>query len=105
VLVHASVIPEPFGLVVVEAMAAGLPVIAADAGGPAEVITHRVDGVLYPPGDVDALASMLARARDEEPTIAGQLGMKARATAGRFAPSEVATRTLALYRTILERTL
>ena len=51
VLVHASTIPEPFGQVVVEGMAAGLAVVAADAGGPAEVITHGVDGLLYPPGD------------------------------------------------------
>ena len=49
ILVHASVIPEPFGQVVVEGMAAGLAVVASDAGGPAEVITHEVDGLLYPP--------------------------------------------------------
>lgn len=56
VLVHASIIPEPFGQVVVEGMAAGLPVVAADAGGPAEVIPDGVDGLLYLPGDADALS-------------------------------------------------
>jgi len=38
--------PEPFGQVVVEGMVAGVPVIAADAGGPAEIITHNVAGML-----------------------------------------------------------
>ena len=60
-MIHASVIPEPFGQVVIEGMAAGLAVVASDAGGPAEVITHEVDGLLYPPGDVAALAVLLRR--------------------------------------------
>jgi glycosyltransferase involved in cell wall biosynthesis len=44
VVVHASRMPEPFGLVVVEAMAAGKPVVATAAGGPAEIINHAADG-------------------------------------------------------------
>ena len=59
ILVHGSVIPEPFGQVVVEGMAAGLAVVAADKGGPAETITDGVDGVLYPMGDRDALEQRL----------------------------------------------
>jgi glycosyltransferase involved in cell wall biosynthesis len=65
VLVHASVIPEPFGRVVVEGMAAGLPVVAADAGGPREIVKHDVDGLLYPPGSVPALADALLRIAGE----------------------------------------
>ena len=61
VLVHASTIPEPFGQVVVEGLAAGLPVVAADAGGPAEVITSGVNGLLYRPGDATALSHELRR--------------------------------------------
>ena len=65
VLVHASTVAEPFGQVVIEGMAAGLPVIAAAAGGPMEVITHGTDGLLVAPGDADALGRELARlARD-----------------------------------------
>ena len=59
ILVHASVIPEPFGQVVVEGMAAGLAVVAADEGGPAETITDGVNGVLYKMGDRDALEQQL----------------------------------------------
>ena len=65
VLVHASVIPEPFAQVVVEWMAAGLPVVAADVGGPDEVVEHGRTGFLTPPGDVCALAEQLRELRDD----------------------------------------
>ena len=42
-----------------EALAAGTPVIAADAGGLAEVIDHGINGRLVPPGDVDALTQAI----------------------------------------------
>jgi glycosyltransferase involved in cell wall biosynthesis len=58
-LVHASVLPEPLGNVVLEGMAAGVPVVAADAGGPAEYIEDGLEGLLYPPGDAEALARVL----------------------------------------------
>ena len=97
VLVHASVIPEPFGLVVVEGMAAGLPVIAADAGGPAEVITNGVNGLLYPLGDVNALATALrGLAADED--LGARLSANARARAGDFGPDRVAPNVTDLYR-------
>lgn len=61
VLVHASIIPEPFGAVVVEGLDAGCAVIATYPGGPAEVITDGVDGLLVPCGDINALAEALQR--------------------------------------------
>jgi glycosyltransferase involved in cell wall biosynthesis len=59
IVVHASVAPEPFGMVVPEGMAARRPVIATDAGGPREVVSHGMDGLLVPPGDVPALAEAI----------------------------------------------
>lgn len=59
-VVHASVEPEPFGRVVPEGMAAGKPVIAAGEGGPVEVVTEGVDGLLAAPRDVDGLATALS---------------------------------------------
>lgn len=56
ILVHASY-REPFGMVIVEGMALGKPVIASQAGGPTETITHGVNGMLVPPGDAESLAS------------------------------------------------
>ncbi|WP_327151223.1 glycosyltransferase family 4 protein [Nocardia sp. NBC_01329] len=61
IAVHCSVIAEPFGQVVVEAMAAGCAVVAADAGGPTEIVHHDIDGILVPPGDPVALAAALDR--------------------------------------------
>lgn len=83
VVVHASTRPEPFGQVVVEAMALGRPVIAADAGGPAEVITDAHDGLLVTPGDVDALASAMVRlATDRE--ARGRLAENGRRSVTRY---------------------
>ena len=59
-----AVIPsfyEPFGIVALEAMAAGAPVIAAASGGLIEVIDGTGAGLLYPPGDTGALSGTLRR--------------------------------------------
>ncbi|HWU05308.1 MAG TPA: glycosyltransferase [Streptomyces sp.] len=61
VLVHASTVPEPFGQVLVEGMAAGVPVVATEGGGPSEIVTNGVNGLLYPAGDVDRLVELLER--------------------------------------------
>ncbi len=100
VAVHASVVPEPFGQVVVEAMAAGVPVIAADAGGPAEIITAGVDGLLYPPGDVGALASSMRRLAND-PGLRDRLRIAARRRALDFAPERVALEMTEVYRGLL----
>ncbi|GAA1919633.1 glycosyltransferase family 4 protein [Microbacterium aoyamense] len=74
VFVHASPVPEPFGQVVAEAMAAGVPVVAADAGGIRELLDPEPReshdeasavretrlGVLVRPGDPGALARAIA---------------------------------------------
>lgn len=60
-LLHCSTKPEPFGRVIIEGMAAGVPVIAARAGGVPEIITEGVDAGLAEPGHVDSyLAQMTA---------------------------------------------
>ena len=57
VLVHCSVMPEPFGQVVLEGMAAGVPVVASAAGGPAELVTSGVDGTARKPASAATFAN------------------------------------------------
>lgn len=67
VAVHASTLPEPYGNVVLEAMASRTPVVAAGAGGVLELVEDGRTGVLVPPGDPVALAAALERLlRDPE---------------------------------------
>ena len=99
-VVHASVIPEPFGQVVTEAMAAGRPVVAADAGGPALIITHGVDGLLSPSGDARALALELSRLA-KDPLLRTRLGNAARERARAFSGDAAAGQTLDAYDAVL----
>lgn len=80
--VHASRLPEPFGRVVVEAMAAGTPVIASTRGAGPELVTPAV-GRLVEPGDPVALADAI----DEltaDPAARAAASVAARAQAARF---------------------
>lgn len=97
VAVHASVIPEPFGQVVIEAMACGVAVVAADAGGPAEIVTDGTDGLLVPPGDIAALSRALQRLIDD-PELRHRLGNAGKRRAADFGPHVTAAALLDLYR-------
>ncbi len=82
VFVHASD-KEPFGIVIIEAMALGKPVIAGDAGGPTEIITDGADGLLTPYGNADALANAIIRYLDDS-EFASQMAIAARKRALEF---------------------
>lgn len=77
VVVHTSTAPEPFGRVLIEAMAVGRPVVAANAGGPLEIIVPRETGLLFPTGDAKALAdAVISLLRDS--SLSKRLGEAAR---------------------------
>jgi glycosyltransferase involved in cell wall biosynthesis len=59
VAVHFSTSPEPFGRVLIEAMALGRPVIAPSEGGPLGIVVDRETGLLVPPRDPDGLADAI----------------------------------------------
>jgi glycosyltransferase involved in cell wall biosynthesis len=79
VAVACSMEPEPFGQVVIEAMARGCAVVAPAEGGPREVITDDVDGLLVPPRDAGALAEAVLRLVRDEP-LRALLGARAAET-------------------------
>jgi len=90
IVVHASD-REPFGIVVIEAMALAKPVIAGSAGGPAEVITDGQDGLLAPFDDVPALAKAVTRFLDD-PGFAERCGAAAHTRARDFSAQHYAAR-------------
>ena len=78
VVVHASIRPEAFGRVVIEAQAMGRPVIATDHGGPGETVEHGVTGWLTIPGDSGTLALALEEALSLDAEARYALGVRAR---------------------------
>jgi glycosyltransferase involved in cell wall biosynthesis len=92
-----SVWEEPFGLVVVEAMAAGTPPIAAEHGAFVELITPGIDGVLIRPGDPAALAQAIADV-ESHPQRYESYGRRARETyQQRFDPERSLEHLLEIY--------
>lgn len=93
-----SVWEEPFGLVVVEAMAVGTPVIAAARGALPELITPGLDGTLYAPSDPAALADAICDA-DAHPDQYEAYGEQARKTyEQQFDPQRSLEHLLDIYR-------
>lgn len=103
VVVHASILPEPFGRVALEAMALRKPVVCSREGGIAEVVEHGVTGYTVPPGQPDALvAPIVALLSDRTKAVAfGEAGFAR--LMSRFHVSKNVERTAALYDTILGR--
>jgi glycosyltransferase involved in cell wall biosynthesis len=91
VVVHASTQPEPFGLVIAEAMACGRAVVTSASGGAAELVTNNVDALTHAPGDVAGLAAAIERVTADA-TLRHRLGDAARARAERSFDPDVFSR-------------
>jgi glycosyltransferase involved in cell wall biosynthesis len=92
---------EPFGRVVVEAMAIGVPVVATSVGGPAEIIRDGIDGLLVAPRQPDALAAAIVALLDDSDRRQA-LGAAARVAAmERFGAHQHVAAVTALYRKLL----
>ncbi len=96
-----SVWREPFGIVALEAMDAGLPVVASAVGGLAEVVVDGVTGVLVPPADPAALASAIERLTGDA-ALRRRLGEGAAARIGAYRPEVIVPRIEAVYRKALD---
>ena len=105
-----SVRSEPFGRTIVEAQAAGLPVIASDAGGFRETIISRSPenggtGWLVPPSDATALAAAIESAMKQNATARAQMVSNGRAyVEANFRQEVMCAKTLQIYAELIGRT-
>jgi glycosyltransferase involved in cell wall biosynthesis len=94
---------EPFANVILEALAAGLPVVASNVGGNPELVSHEKHGLLFPTEDDQALTVTLAHLIDT-PTLLTDLRQRVPGFVQQFDWPGVAQRYLALYRTFTRLT-
>ena len=80
---------EGFSKALLEAMAAGLPVVATPVGAGADLLRDGENALVVPPSDAPALAHAVGRYMDDEDGLAPRLGAGARATAGRYRLDDV----------------
>ncbi|MCC7519880.1 MAG: glycosyltransferase [Verrucomicrobiae bacterium] len=100
-VVLASARPEPFGGVVIEAMAMGKPVVGTALGGTVEQIEDGATGFLVPPNDSTAMADALARLL-VDPALRARMGAAGRQRfEAKFAFADMYARMLGLYREIV----
>jgi glycosyltransferase involved in cell wall biosynthesis len=97
VVVHASIEPEPFGMVVIEAMAEARPVVASMLGAPPEIIQEGIEGYLINPKDPDTMAGRIC-ALLADPALAANMGIRGHnKVLTKYDPSVAARRFERLY--------
>ncbi len=101
VLAAPSLAGESFGMVLIEAMAAGTPVVASRIAGYSDVVNDGVDGVLVPPADPQALAEEL-QSLWHEPERRTAMGAAGRISAQRYAWPRVAAEVTDVYERAIE---
>jgi glycosyltransferase involved in cell wall biosynthesis len=93
---------EAFGIVILEAMASGKPVVASNAGGIPEIISDGENGILVKPDDPDALAeSILTLLRND--TLRNRLSGNALKTAANYSWDNIAEKYISLYKHLTKR--
>jgi phosphatidyl-myo-inositol alpha-mannosyltransferase len=92
---------ESFGYILVEAMAAGLPVVASDIAGYRDVVRTGIEGLLVPPGDPVTLAEAVSRVLSD-PVLAGRLSEAGRARAETFGWDHIVPRIEAVYHRVID---
>ncbi len=93
---------ESFGIILLEAMAAGRPIVASDIHGYREVLTDGVQGLLCPPADPAAIADRICRLL-ANPELAARMGRAGRERALNYAWPRIADRIEEIYRRLVSR--
>jgi glycosyltransferase involved in cell wall biosynthesis len=102
IVVHASIQPEPFGMVIIEAMAEGRPVVASTLGAAPEILEEGVDGYIVDPHDRETLAARIAELV-ADPELAARMGSSGHAKVQASYDPRVAARAFErLYREVAD---
>ena len=91
---------ESFGIVLLEAMAMGKPIVASNIEGYASVVTHGVDGLLVPPQDEEMLAQALISLLTDQ-SLRQQMGARGKAKALEYSWEQIAQKVLSYYVRVL----
>jgi glycosyltransferase involved in cell wall biosynthesis len=103
IFILPSAQPEPFGGVIMEAMALGLPIVATSVGGPTEIVTEGETGFLVPPADSAAIAQAIAKLATA-PDLRRHMGSNGRQrVAEKFNIRDMTTRIVTAYENLLHR--
>jgi glycosyltransferase involved in cell wall biosynthesis len=94
---------EQFGLVLIEAMACGLPVVAVDAHGPAGIVEPGRTGWLVPPDDQDALADAMVEAVNRPAERLRRGALARQAAVARYSHTGVAAAVARAYQDLADR--
>lgn len=102
IIIHASTQPEPFGMVIIEAMASGKALIASGAGGACELFANEESALSHPPGDADTLCRQIMRLADNQEQRV-RLGEAGRAKAIKvFGRERLAKELVEMYKCVSE---
>lgn len=97
IVVHASIEPEPFGMVLIEAMAEARPVVASVLGAAPEIVQTGIDGFLVDPTDELSLASRISELLSD-PQLAAEMGLRGyEKVRSQYDPREAARRFERIY--------
>jgi glycosyltransferase involved in cell wall biosynthesis len=100
IAVAPSVWPEPFGIVLIEAMASARPVVGSRIGGIPDIVEDGVTGLLVPPGDAEALRAALARLL-ADPALRERMGQAGLRRVERFKVAAVVPQIEQVYADVL----
>jgi glycosyltransferase involved in cell wall biosynthesis len=89
---------EPFGMVVLEAMVAGCPVIVADTGGLKEIVVHEETGLCFKPGNPESLAQAMIRVLEDEELAKRLTGDALNLVGDKYNWTRISRHTIEIYR-------
>ena len=102
VMVHASIKPEPFGMVLLESMAAKRPIVATNFGGPLEILNKGECGILVPPKDSKAIGNACSRYLEDRPFSQKMTDIAYKRLVSNFHISQTVKKTTELYSRVIE---